>query len=250
MSSTVPIDTPDHQRGVVSAQSLLASVASGVASVDVSIPPNVETLIVVIPNNAVDSSVTVTGTTTGLVYAGAVGSYNAAVEATPTYYFDVSAAVDPMVTVAASITPGQGWYVYGDAGVHIVADVSKRTSFAGISYTSLAAATDNADEAPPYELVAWPVAVSTTAVVVPRPGLTARYRVFGFQLSATVAGDGGTLSDDVSGNIFGAVIGVGNVAMTFYPSGIALETNAGINWTIIGSGAITRGVILTVAEAI
>lgn len=118
------LDTPDYQRGIVSAQKLLATVTGGADTVTVTVPPNAETLIAIIPSAVYLTAYSCTGVTSGAEYPGVRlppvkggGSFSYV-------FFDISSAVDSQVDVYQGGGTASDWYVYVDAGVHITTDAT------------------------------------------------------------------------------------------------------------------------------
>lgn len=118
------IDTPDYQRGVVSAQVLLASAANSNYALTVGVPPNAESIIVAFEDQNVGIPVSCTGVTSGANYAGALAAKSSQTLSSTTFFFDVSSAVDSEVTVTAHGIGGGPWSIYADSGVHLTADIA------------------------------------------------------------------------------------------------------------------------------
>jgi hypothetical protein len=121
------IDTPDGQAGTFSPQQLLATVPLGAASATVVIPANAETLIVMAYGPGTPTDVTCLGTTTGLFYAVVGAAYPPYTTLGYTGFCDVASAVDRNVTITSTNFALYEWYVYSDAGVHIVTDPNLAT---------------------------------------------------------------------------------------------------------------------------
>ena len=115
------IGTPDWQRGTVGAGKLLATVPGTDTSVTVSVPPNAQSLVIVVSYSSPENYVEVKGVTTGRGYTGALRtsdeppSYGDA-----WYYFAVSSSLDEQVTVTLAAAPTSDWYVLSETGVTMV----------------------------------------------------------------------------------------------------------------------------------
>lgn len=121
---TPNVGTPDWQSGVVSAQSLLNTVATGVTSVVVNVPLNAEALLI-ISNYADDPppQITVSGTGPFLEWPVYPLPPNFGTQ-TVAYMCPVSAALTPQVQVVWGTAPLQPWYVVSDAGGRLTIDAT------------------------------------------------------------------------------------------------------------------------------
>jgi len=124
-------DTPDYQRGVVSAQQLLATVAAGTAEVTVDVPPNAETLIVCVQEYPSSLFIRAVGVTTGVVYPTAFCSTGDGIVTWQAQFFDCSSPLDSKVQITCATAPSQPWYVYSDAAVHVVIDPISANAIGG-----------------------------------------------------------------------------------------------------------------------
>lgn len=251
MSATgIAIDTPDYQRGVVSAQLLLAEVNSGVAHVIVGIPPNAETLVVVGSGLPQINAGVCIGQTTNVAYTGKSVPAQGVVTGNTTWLFDISAATDTSVEVSFSSAPTSKWYVYADSGVHLVVDPSTRTDQSGAQYvTSIPPSIFQGDH-PLVELQYHGFSLTPPAAILAGPGVGVRYRVFGANMSIETAGGVTVLTDAVAGTGFLTCTGTGNIAQQFLPSGLALSSDAGIDMELAGAAALTVGVVVYTVETI
>lgn len=252
------IDTPDYQQGVVSAQKLLATVAPGDRSVNIGIPPNTETLVVLYKFALEPVSVGARGLTTGVEYTGTKPLYNAVANAWETVYIDVTSVLDREVEIHVGVESDTEWYVYSDAGVHIVMDAQLaeaigvanatrplaallvagtdetyirplRTSSQGAQYViPTAPATDTADH-PPVELKQAGGSATGVVTVVAAPGVGHRLRLFALQLASSSASAFGLMERSVAGGCLMAVGPGGTGSIEFYPSGLALAEGEGVN---------------------
>lgn len=116
-------DTPDYQRGVVSAQKLLAAVGPPAATVTVTLPPNTEALWI-IGAPPPDAAPTVTGVETGASYPciPLLATVTTPVEFVP-FVALVSPDVDAQVVVNVGSATTATWYVVADTGGRFTLDV-------------------------------------------------------------------------------------------------------------------------------
>lgn len=239
------IDTPDYQRGFVSAQKLLASVPSGDNSTFVAIPPNAETLVVVSVNAmSPDTPALCRGTFTDTYYAGWPAWSNNPAQIN-TWFFDVSNAVDVEVVVGIfPITPGP-WFIYADANAHTVVDMGRRINGNGSQYVCAVPPSTLENDHPPTELQFSSNELSANGTAFGAPGAGVRYRLFGAWL-ASISGTGsGFLTDAASGvTILSCAAGT-NMAQTFPPSGLPLGDGGAIDWVQGGSGSVVMGIHFT-----
>lgn len=233
------VDTPDYQRGIVNAQALLAATPSGTGSATVAIPPNTETLVVIVPNANAGTGIFCTGTTTGIQYSGIKSASEPLVANTPTWFFDVSTAVDPTVTVSLTITPTATWYVYADAGTHITADASKLINNQGVQYVIPALPAVDGGDHPPVELAVASSYIAAVGAIIAAPGAGLRLRIYTLQMSTVAAGLLGYVLDLGAGTGIASCGGVGNVALTFPGQGLKLSTNSALEYEILaGAGSM------------
>jgi len=119
-------DLPPYQKGVVSAQKLLATVAAGTGTVTVGVPPNAESLVILLPSDPAIDKVVVQGTTTNVEYPSLVLLTNSLESATFCCIALVSSAVDAEVTVTPGTVPSVPWHVYADSASRLVSDLTLR----------------------------------------------------------------------------------------------------------------------------
>lgn len=242
------IDTPDYQRGTVNAQAVLAEPAPGVVSVTVGIPPNAETLIVGSAAFDAAANASVMGLTTGINYAGVKVASSGGVLSSSQFFFDVSAALDAEVEVEFSIGPPAAWYVYSDAGVHVVADASITTDSRGIqAVTSVIPGPAFADH-PATEMLAANAATTTTAAIIAAPGLGFRIRVFTLAISSPTVGTLGVLLDGVAGIQLLGCVGGANAALTLPAQGYALQGNSPLDLVAAGGTGTVGGYVMYTIE--
>ena len=237
--ASVPVDTPDYQRGVVNAQKQLYSGNVGPVSVNIGIPPNAESLMVLWqPSRTTLSGPQVTGNTSGFPYPGVPITPRFFTGAKNVWVFDVSAATDTVVSLAAPIGVTATATVYSDAGVHIVADTSKYTGFNGVQYVTPAVPGTTAGDHPVDELqkAATIFNSTTNAQILAPPGAGLRYRLFGISLFAT---PNWVYVNDNTGV---AITGVSANNTTFWschPQGLPLATNSAFAVGGAGAGGTT-----------
>jgi hypothetical protein len=242
------IGTPDYQRGVVSAQALLATVPANTTTVTVGVPPNAETLIVTAPVAPITPTLYCVGVTTGLRYPGTPIPPAGAGYPGATYFFDASSALDSQVTFQFLIAPTHEWFVYSDAGVHITADLSKLANLQGIPYYIPSAPSTAAGDHPPNELsnVVFDSVASGTQILA-APGAGLRYRVFYVTLQANSTGQRMGMSGGSQGLVTAnSVSDIVPVTVDFKPTGIPLPTNSAIS--VNGTGGTTNGHIVYTKE--
>lgn len=121
MASVTP-DTPDYQRGVVSAQKLLGTASSGSTSLTVGVPPNAETLLVVTDPGVTGESPSITGNTSGAMYPASHIGPTAQSGTMSIWAVAVSPPLDDSVTVSWANTPNGAWYVLADQGIRQTID--------------------------------------------------------------------------------------------------------------------------------
>ena len=238
------IDTPDNQRGVVSPQLLLAAVPAGTDSTTIGVPPNCETL--VITSDANDGAVpSVQGATTSITYPGARGvvSFETA-GFSPVWLFDVSDVIDAELNIQWFPAPSKTWYVYSDAGVHTIADISNNRDGNGSLYTVPTVPYGEPGSHPPQELSVVGNGGAASFTLLAAPGAGVRYRVFGGNMASLAAGLYGYLKDSVSGTAFFVCVGEGNASLVLPSQGLALSTDAAVDY-VLGAGAGTMAMSLS-----
>jgi len=266
-------DTPDYQRGVVSAQQLLATVAAGTDTVTVNVPPNAETLIVCVPLSPSTIRIRAVGVSTGIVYATAYGVTDDVVATWQTQFFDCSSPLDSQVEIICGSAPTGTWYVYSDAGVHVVFDPivastigepgptlpggavlvggdaagslrALAVNLQGLPYAIPSAPDIAAGDHPPNELlVASVVDVTALTVIVAAPGAGKRVRVFSANVhNPPTAGAGSkVILNDAATNLSSYIYSGEMAALDFKPSGFACATDAPINLSVAGAAGVLGG---------
>lgn len=270
------IGTPDWQRGIISPQKLLATVPAASKVQTVSLPPNVETLVVVVPEGPKTTEVFVTGVKTGFLYASQVVSYERFGGLSTAYYVEVSQAVDEEVEVELAEASAHDWYIYADAAVHIVHDPSSNavigskggkapgeaTQVAGTDGTDLRAvrtdpkgtlftvpvapSAEGGAGAPEPELQRASGLVEANGIVLAGPGAEQRYRLFYAVLLPFSSAINGYLYESASGELLAPVVNLAAVPVSFAPSGLPLKEDNGIGYTIrAGSGLVAYVIVYT-----
>lgn len=272
-------DTPDYQRGSVSAQQLLATVAAGTRIVTVPVPANAETIVVSLNVTGVANSVACQGVTSNVVYAGQ-GLLSGIIGATwLTQFFDVSSAVDTQVTITVSIAPTATWFVYADTGIHITSDpaVSEavggpgtpvpsgafqvagtdganlrtlRTDKAGAPYVIGTVPSQAGSDHPPVELSVISPTLAASGNILAAPGVGLRYRIMSVQLTLAAAGMQGAIGDNLPGIGLCFSASTTTSGMQFYPSGYPAANNGAIGYTLIAGAGNAYIVVVYTTETI
>jgi hypothetical protein len=232
------IDTPDYQRGVVSAQSLLAVVPAHTLTATVGIPPNAETLVLISAAfTGVGVAVSCVGVTSGVTYPAQRTREAGNPNAEYSVYVDVSSAADQEVVLTVSGSFGVPWYVYSDAGVHVVTDTSKYSNLLGQQYVIPSIPSLQPADHPPTELQLASTITSSNAALVAAPSGSQRIRVFTLNLATGISGLNCYLEDPVAGIALVVLTGPGNVVLSLPAQGYPLAAGAGLEYVLqAGSG--------------
>jgi hypothetical protein len=236
------VDTPPYQRGVVSAQKLLATVAGAVASVVVGVPPNAETIVVGFAAGAAAESATCVGVTSGIQYAGTVALPGGSTSAGLAWFFDCANVIDQQVAITLFQAPGVTWYVYSDSAAHLTADVSKKTDAQGNQYVIGTVPGSSSNSHPSNELSYVGGTLAANATLINAPGAGKRVRVFSAWLTTL-----GAWTAQIAGTIGEWVIAApsnGHASITFQPTGVVFGNNEAIQ--VFVGGAVGLGVSYTV----
>lgn len=255
------IGTPDWQRGVYTPQKLIGKFTTAQLSETVTLPPNCESLLVVVPGVVFygGQSVQVVGTTTNGTYPAIACIQFPDVDQIGLFIAAVSPAADPAVTVTLTATPSADWYVVADAGVRGVVDYAGALAIAipgssppvggiqtmgfdgiesrpflvnkiGETYVVPTVPSVNTNDHPPNELQ---VVTSTNAgggaTILAATGAGKRYRVFFVSIHITAAGGAGALED--SGIALWGGTGSSTsevITIDYKPTGIAMTTNSAL----------------------
>lgn len=252
MTGPISIDTPDYQRGLVSAQKLLATVPAGTDFVVVGVPPNAESVVVAGSPGTTALGAAVAGVTSGIVYSGALLTGTNVSGVTPQWVFDVSSVVDEQIQVTCFTDPQQQWFVYADAGVHLTVDTSKLGNTLGQQYVIPAVPSNLSRDHPPVELqVASLLDAPNGTGLVPPPVPGARIRVFDAFVNGTSTAAFVALRTSVTGmQIIGLGTTTANTAgrIDCRPSGVPLPGNQGIN--IVTTAGNGDGTVVYTVETI
>lgn len=253
-------DTPDYQRGVISAQKLLGTIAAGSTAATVGVPPNAETIVCMIQNQASSEGAYCEGVTTGLIYPSGAIVLTQGATSTITVWFDVSAAVDDQVTINLFTAAAGTTYIYSDSAVHTTNDPVTVDVLHGAMdgkndamYVIPRAPATDAGDHPPVELSMNTV---TQAAPLPAPGAGLRYRLFAIYPNPQAAGDAFYLTLNPahgggSGNYFGfggATAAYVRAPIVFPLSGLPLITNSGV-WLTDVTGTNDATVLYTTETA-
>jgi hypothetical protein len=244
MGSPIAIDSPDGQRGVISAQKLLATVPSGTAVVSTGIPPNAETLIAVYPGTGLNITFECEGDTTGVLYPVRLARQGDGPSVSVFAFIDISSVLDSQVTITLTGASSSTWYVYADAAAHFSVDPDNYSDRRGVQYVVPTAPSSSTGDHPPVELrcSALNNQASGTVAINP-PGAGQRLRIFYATCTPAGTSDLVALLDTITSNLFLTGGGTGQavpVACDYKPSGLALSANAGVELaTSAGNGSWT-----------
>jgi hypothetical protein len=239
----VAIDAPDYQRGVISAQKLLATVPAGTASVTVGIPPNAETLIVTAADMADGGTIYVQGTSTLYKYPGLRLPSQPHMTAALTWVFDISNSMDEQVNVVFTDAPGMIWFVYADSTAHVIADASTLKNTRGSMYVVPAVPSTAAGDHPVDELQCAVNGFGVNSTFIYSPGAGQRLRVFTLALANTTTTLTSQFIDSVTGGLLGFLQGVGPLVLPLPGQGYPLSADAALE-VQLGSGG---GVVVATA---
>lgn len=246
MPGPIATDTPDYQRGLFNPQALLAIVPANTGTITVGIPTNAETLIVVAASIADGGTVYAEGVSTLYKYQGYRAWPSRRVTSAPTWFFDVSSAMDEQVTITWVDAPGQIWFVYADAAAHIIADTSSVTDSYGQKFVVPSTPGGGSTDHPANELIFASAFLAASTNLVGAAGVGQRYRVFAAQLAPNAASVAGYLTDASTGRAFLYGSNQAGQVMNYLPSGIALATNGAIGFIQDGgSGNMYASVVYT-----
>lgn len=246
MAGPIAIDTPDYQRGVVSAQKLLAA-PSATSSVIVSPPPNTESMILIADQPSSPSDVVWCVGQTSLAYAPVYRlPASNGVNFNGAWIFDVSSVIDSSYRVYYGNGSGTRWYVYADAAARLVVDGSKLTDLHGQQYVIPTVPSTLAGDHPPVELQSFGGNFNANGNILAAPGAGFRYRVFH---ASAVPLTGGTyfaeLGNSAGGTLFLFCSGIAGGQMSFYPSGLPCGTNAPIFIGFSAAGEVSVSLAYT-----
>ena len=249
MTAPIAVDTPDYQRGVVSAQTLVGTMAANTGTVKVPVPPNAETLIVQGINLLGDIAVNVFGTTTLARYPWSTIYGGGSPAQWVTVFVDATSVLDGHVTINISPAPTATCYVYADSGVHIVSDPGKLTDRRAVQYVTPTVPNTAAGDHPPNELQVKSITnLATPATILPALGAGNRYRIFYATMNMADANVLSDLRDATPATPFlhGATGAAGTpTAASYLPSGIPLTANSAITGTCSVASHVTATIAYT-----
>lgn len=270
------VDTPDYQRGSVSAQIIAGSAAAGSHTVTAKVPPNAETLVVMAFNATLEMFALALGTTSGQLYPVATVPTPNGGGFFMTFYCDCSSVVDGEMEIELNPAPTEPWFVYADAGVHLTYDqlLGQLTAGSGVEFPVKALmvggsngvglepfktnnkgqqyviptvpATDAGDH-PVTELLAESFHTEANEeTVIAAPGAGLRLRVFAGQLSLSGLLAAWLVDARSSIRLF-SVQAPGTSSLTLPAQGYPLRENAALAYTrFVGTGAAVGTVYYTV----
>jgi hypothetical protein len=248
-------DTPDNQVGVVNAQQLLATVASGTANATVTVPTNSETLVVQSKVVAASQPPEVTGVASGFKYPGVQIRTGVFPNIYGVAYFDVSTAVDAEYAVHFPEAPAATWYVYADDFGHVTIEPATagttgrlggeapprimqvggegggklyplEVNTLGSAYIIPTVPSIVAGDHPTVEVTYVLLALEATGVIVAAPGASKRIRVFGAQLASKTANQFVYLRDATTTLGFACVVGGNSTPAVLPAQGLPLSVNS------------------------
>jgi hypothetical protein len=248
---TQTVDTPDYQRGVTSAQTLLAHVTGGARLVTVGVPPSAETLVVLAyPGGNGGFEVQCIGQQSGINYpaVNAVAPFGTACVTT---YFDVSSVIDQTVLVTNQYATGaQQWWVYADSAPHVIATGVTATDSQGSQYVTCIAPSTAAQDHPPVELRVTTVPTATTAAVLGSLPVGERYRLFSLTVGPYNGVNYGNVSATGPSGVLAFISQVGPSRTDYGPSGFALASGEGVNIAAGPGSAYVYGTVTYTIENI
>ena len=271
------IDTPDYQRGAVNAQVLLASIPAATLSETIGVPPNIETLVALIPSGVGGVQARFVGATSGLDYPNVWVVQSPTTSGYTTIFCDVTSVIDEQIDIILNSGPTAEWYVYGDSGTHVVVDalLANALSVGGVSspgwYLSTAGLdsgkrtrpfltdfngqqyviptvppTDTGDH-PATELTYYGALFSASGNVLAAPGSGKRYRLFSLNLGCQSGVTYGLVRGGTSGLELLGCWGLGNASKQIPAQGLVLGNNELLYYYLYsGSGGATVDVIYTI----
>lgn len=243
--------SPDGQRGITTAQKLLATTAPGTSSATVTVPPNAETIVVAVPLPPAGPKAVCQGVTTGFDYPGLSAPSQYSTPSHAEFLFDVSSALDAQVTITLQFSPARAWYVISDQGVRITADASKLTSRLGQQHIVPGAPSTLVGDHPPVELQSQSFyGITATTTILAAPGAAKRYRIFGAWAVNVGTGDTCLIEGTYNGNpCYLAAPGSGSP--NFPLTGLALDANALVEVQVLfGSAGNYMGSVLYTTETV
>lgn len=249
MTAPIATDTPDYQRGTVNPQVLLATVPANTRTATVTIPPNAENLVVMFKGYNTTFQLYCEGVATGLQYPGSEVFTTGQTAPTQTFIFDVTNVIEQEVVLVCTNTPTVPWYVYSDAGVHVVVDMSKLCNDYGQQYVIPTVPSITAGDHPPNELSRGFYNSTVNGNIVAAPGAGNRLRIFSLFMSCTTAGQYSEIKDGPGGLPLLNLSGAGNSALTLPGQGFPISTNSPLYLNVGGAGGVAAGAYYTTETA-
>lgn len=248
MASPIAIDTPDYQRGVVNAQKLLGIIAAGDLSLTVGVPPNAESIVIVVGDVTQGFLVTVTGNTTGMLYVGMAWPQALAGNANGTWVFDASSPLDDAVTVRLTAPSTLPTYIYADSGVHLAADPSKLSSLLGQQYVVPTTPSTNTGDHPPTELRSAAGNALTPYNIIAAPAVGSRLRLFALAMEDNGASAASYIVNQTTGTIYLPCSAPGSASLTIPLTGLPLSPNEGLNVVSSSAGRLVAASVYYTVE--
>lgn len=250
MGGPIAADTPDYQRGIVSAQKQLAFLDQTSDVVTVGVPPNAETLVVATPTNSLLSTPVCSGLTTALNYpAVRVGGFLGALGAIH-WMFDISSALDAQVQIKWAGANLEQWWVYADSGVRLTVNPTQTSNQLGQQYVIPTVPSTATFDHPPNELQAVSASGSSGFTLLAAPGAGKRYRVFTAALSCSGAAIDAAIWDASNDTQLLHITGPGNPTITFPLTGVPLGTNASIGVPIFAAAGTLNAMVTYTTETV
>lgn len=265
--ATVTPDTPDYQRGVVSAQKLVGTATAGSASLTVGVPPNSETLLVIADPGVTGQNPSVQGVSSGAMYPASHIGPTAEAGTMSVWAVAISPPVDDQVTVSWGNTPNGAWYAIVDQGIRQTTDavLTRIATDVGGAPPTMGLALVVTDGAESYVLAGSPdgavnvipqvpvpvstghpsnevtvastgLASSSTTLLGP-PGAGKRYRIFSVAIAmAGDVGSGGWSNIADSATAYAPLVSAGQAyALTFPGQGVPTGVNEEVAFNLGGT---------------
>jgi hypothetical protein len=192
------VGTPDYQEGVVSAQVPLATVPAATSSVLVGVPPNANTIAVLLQSTSQTLLVQANGTNTGALYQATRVLTPGLANYWQLWWIDVTAVLDTQLEIIGVTPVTASWFVYGDTAARLTADVSGYRTIQGIPYMVPTVPGTTTRDHPPNEVSAAGATFTSNGILVAAPGGAGqRLRIFSIEIGT------------ISGTAWGSVAPVG-----------------------------------------
>lgn len=276
---TSPIDTPDWQFGVVSPQQLLANSSS--SPVTITLPANVESLLIRAEFSSAPADPLVIGVTSGLRFP--VFSYNNNGFANPQFYaVPMLPPSDSQVTISWTTSPVPSWQAIGDSGVRVIADATL-SSIIGVTMASSATlgglqtfghdslnllrgfltseegvqfvtpsppGTFSGDHPPTERSFAVAARVGGTTTIVAAPGAGKRIRLYEVGVQTEPGSSAAIIVNDTVSN-FSMECNAGQAfTHNFHDAGVPCNTNKLVQVQLLAGTGIFSGSVLYTVETV